>query len=184
MPESKNKKSISEILIEFFKKNPKREITQSEAVDHVFQFIPKARDPWRSVRKLYQDGFLIKVRKGVYMYDPNFKGKAVDEPFPPDIKEQIFKRDNYRCVVCGNGRHNGYEIHADHIIPRHLGGKSVLSNGQTLCSEHNMMKKNYGTTDFLRKYCEKMIKRAEELKDKRIVDLFKDVLKTLKKHGF
>jgi hypothetical protein len=31
-------------------------------------------------------------------------------------------------------------------------GESTLENGQTLCSEHNLMKKRYGVVDFLRKY--------------------------------
>lgn len=176
------KKNISQIIKEFFDKNPNRDITQSEVVDHVFKFIPKARDPWRSVRKLYEEGYLIQVKKGVYKRIPGFQGKASDEPFPPDIKEAIFKRDNYRCVVCGNGRHNDYEIHADHIIPRSRGGKSILENGQTLCSEHNMLKKNYGTTDFLRKYSEKMLEIARAINDKKTERFFEDILQVVKKH--
>lgn len=53
------KKNISQIIKGFFDKNPNRDITQSEVVDYVFKFIPKARDPWRSVRKLYEEGYLI-----------------------------------------------------------------------------------------------------------------------------
>lgn len=39
------------------------------------------------------------------------------------------------------------EIHADHIIPKDKGGKAEISNGQTLCSEHNLRKKNYKQTE-------------------------------------
>src|SRR3989338_2816029 len=104
----KSKKNVSQLIKEFFDKNPNRDIAQSEVVDHVFKFIPKARDPWRSVRKLYEEGYLIQIRKGVYKRIPGYKGKSSDEPFPPEIKESIFQRDDYRCAVCGNGRHNGY----------------------------------------------------------------------------
>jgi hypothetical protein len=175
-------RTIAEILKEFFDNNPNREITQSEAVDHVFKFVPKARDPWRAVRILHEEGYLIQVRKGVYMRIPGYKGDSGDDPFPPEVKEAIFKRDNYRCAVCGNGRHNGYEIHADHIQPRSKGGKSTLENGQTLCSEHNMLKKNYGTTDFLNKYCEKMLARAKQLGDRKTEAMFEGLLKVIKKN--
>ncbi|MCJ7646362.1 HNH endonuclease, partial [bacterium] len=79
-------------------------------------------------------------------------------------------------------KHNGYGIHADHIQPRSKGGKSTLENGQTLCSEHNMLKKNYGTTDFLKKYCEKMLLRARELKDRKIEAMFEELLKVIKRY--
>lgn len=176
------KKNISQIIKEFFDKNPNRNITQSEVVDNVFRYVPKARDPWRSVRKLYEEGYLIQVRKGVYKRIPGYKGLSSDEPFPPEIKEAVFRRDNYRCVVCGNGRHNGFEIHADHIQPRSKGGRSTPENGQTLCSEHNMLKKNYGTVDFFRKYSEKMLERAQKLKDKKMEAFFKEVLKVVENH--
>jgi len=41
------------------------------------------------------------------------------------------------------------------------------------------MKKRYGTTDFLRKYCYTMIKRAEEYNDTKTINLFKAILKVL-----
>lgn len=175
-------KTVTKYIIEFFKKHPNEEIEHDRVVDYVFRFIPKARDPWRAIRKLYQEGYLIKVRKGVYKRIPGYRGHDVLAPFPKEIKEQIFKRDNYRCVVCGNGLHNGYEIVVDHIKPQAMGGQSTLENGQTLCSEHNLMKKRYGTTDFLRKYSETMIKKARKYKDVETEKLFKDIVKILNKY--
>ena len=177
------KKTVSQLIKEFFEKNQNRDVTQSEVVDYVFKFIPKARDPWRSVRKFYQEGYLIQVRKGVYRREPGYTGQGIDDPFPLDVKEAIFKRDNYRCVICGNGRHNGFEIHADHIKPRSKGGTSTLDNGQTLCSEHNVLKKNYGTTDFLKKYSMKMLIIARRNKDKKMERFFEDILKIIEKHN-
>lgn len=179
---SKTEKTISEIIKNYFAKNPNRDITQSEVVDYVFKFIPKTRDPWRAVRKLYEEGYLIQVKKGVYRREPGYKGFKSDEPFPPEIKEKIFKRDNYRCILCENGPHNGYEIHADHITPRSKGGLSIVSNGQTLCSEHNLMKKKYGTTDFLTKYSHKMLEIARANNDKKVENFFLDILKVIEKH--
>ncbi len=177
-------KNISQTIKEYFDNNPNREITQEEVVSHVFKFFPNARDPWRVTRKLYEEGYLVKVSRGVYKRIPGYQAQPVDAPFPDEVRQQIFERDNYRCVVCGNGLHNGYEIHADHIIPLSKDGKSILENGQTLCSEHNMMKKNYGTTDFLRRYSMKMLEIAREIGDNETEALFEEILKILDKHGY
>lgn len=175
-------KTVTEYIKEFFEAHPNEEIEHGRVVDYVFKFIPKARDPWRAIRKLYQEGFLIQVRKGVYKRVPGYKGHHVLAPFSSEIKEEIFKRDNYRCVVCGNGLHNEYEICADHIKPQAKGGESTRENGQTLCSEHNLMKKRYGTVDFLGKYCRTMIAKAKDLKDERAERMFKEILEVLKKY--
>ena len=176
-------KTVTDYLKEFFEAHPNKEIEHGKVVDYVFKFIPKARDPWRAIRKLYQEGWLVQVRKGVYKRIHDYEGHRVLAPFTKEVKDKIFKRDNYRCIVCGNGLHNGYEICADHIKPQARGGKSILENGQTLCSEHNLMKKKYGTTDFLVKYCKTMIERAQENKDKKIEQMFNEILEILRKYG-
>lgn len=57
-----------ELLIEFYKANPNRNIEHPEIVDWVTSEYYKRtgkifRDPDRGVRKLSQSGFLIKVKK-------------------------------------------------------------------------------------------------------------------------
>ena len=177
-------KTISGLIKKYFDKHPNQDVPHDDVVDYVFKYFPKARDPWRAVRILYEKGYLIKVSKGVYRRIPGYKGDSSGAPFSSKIKEAIFKKDKYRCVICGNGRYNGYEIHADHIVPRSKGGKSTVDNGQTLCSKHNMMKKNYGVTDFLRSFSEKMIKRAKKLKDKEVEKFFKEILVVINKYDF
>ena len=177
-------KTISGLIKKYFDKHPNQDVPHDDVVDYVFKYFPKARDPWRAVRILYEKGYLIKVSKGVYRRIPGYKGDSSGAPFSSKIKEAIFKKDKYRCVICGNGRYNGYEIHADHIVPRSKGGKSTVDNGQTLCSKHNMMKKNHGETDFLRSFSEKMIKRAKKLKDKEVEKFFKEILVVINKYDF
>ncbi len=177
-------KTIDGCIRDYFETHADQDIEHGRVVDFVNEHFDKARDPWRNIRQLYQKGFLIKVRKGVYRRPKGYKGEKKLSPFPPKIREQIFERDNYRCVVCGHGLHDGYEIHADHIRPQNKGGKSTLENGQTLCSEHNLMKKRYGTTDFLGKYCKKMLKRAKDFNDPKVESLFKELLEVLKKYGY
>ena len=175
-------KTIGELIIEYFELHLNEEVKHDDVVDYVNISYPKARDPWRAIRKLYQEGWLIKVRKGVYKRIPGYNGPNLIDPFPQDVKERIFKHNDYKCVICGNGPHNGYEICADHIKPQHLGGLSTFENGQTLCSEHNLMKKRYGTTDFLSKYYEGMIQRAIEYGDKETEEMFLEILFIINKY--
>lgn len=51
------------------------------------------------------------------------------------FREAVFERDNHRCVICGDGPHNGVRIDAHHIIERRLwtNGGYYLENGATLC---------------------------------------------------
>lgn len=58
----------------------------------------KPRDTWRAIRHLHEEGFLIKVKKGIYRYDPSFVMKKEIDDFTAEQKEIIFKRDGYKCV--------------------------------------------------------------------------------------
>ena len=152
MKQKNNNLVQKDLLIEFFKKNPNRDIEHPEVVDWVVATYKKRigkvfRDPDRAIRQLSQSGFLIKIAKGVYKYDPKKEHKRELEDFTSAQKEAIFKKDNYKCVVCGMGRKEGLELHADHIKPKDLGGEATLENGQTLCSKHNFIKKNLKQTE-------------------------------------
>ncbi len=119
---SEKRKTISDLIMEYFQKHPKKELQYGPVVDWVEKqylklYGKKPRDIWRGIRRLHQEGFLIKAKKGVYKYDRNLIWRKELYEFPQDTKEAIFKRDGYRCVVCGRGRNEGIEIHADHKIP-------------------------------------------------------------------
>ncbi len=132
---------------------------------------------------LHQQGILIKVSKGVYQYDPDVATKPELFDFSAEIKEQIFKRDEYRCVVCGRGRKDGIEICADHRTPKDKGGSNGLENGQTLCAEHNLIKKNYSQTEAGKKYFIKLFEQAVEQNDIKMVGFCKDVFDAYDRHG-
>lgn len=176
--------SIEAVAREFFEANPNRDLRQEEIVAAILKKRPDAQDPWRAVRKLYQDGWLIKVDKGVYKRVPGWKGTADDEHFAPAVRDAIYARDGQRCVVCGNGRHNGYEICADHVRPRHLGGQSTVENGQTLCSEHNLLKKTYGTYDFYARLVARLEQEARQAGDAKHAPMLQRILAILKENGY
>jgi hypothetical protein len=141
------------------------------------------RDPWRAIRMLHQQGFLIKVRKGVYRYDPDAVVSTELWEFPPEVKEQIFRNDGYRCVVCGRGRADGVEICADHKTPKDKGGANTVENGQTLCTEHNLIKKNYSQTEAGKRYFIKLYEQAVAERDERMIKFCEDVFDVYDRHG-
>lgn len=180
-------KSINDLIMEYFKNHPKQDLTHGPVVDWVtkeyLKYNPEPpRDPWRAIRKLWDKGKLIKVKKGVYRYDPD-KIKEIElYDFPPEVKEEIFRKDNYRCVVCGRGREDGVEICADHRIPKDKGGTNTVDNGQTLCTEHNLLKKNYSQTEAGKRYFIKLYKTAVQNKDLKIIKFCREVFDVYNSH--
>ena len=144
-------------------------------------------DPDRAIRSLYDEGFLEKVAKGQYRYNPETAGKMDFEEFTQSEKETIFKRDGYKCVVCGLGRENGLDLHADHIKPKSLGGLSTIENGQTLCARHNFIKKNLSQTETGKKSFIRMLELVETIQDdpvsSKLQNFLVEVLKVYEKHG-
>ncbi len=179
--------SQADVIMEFFKKNPKKSIKHPEVVDWCVAEYKKRtgevlRDPDRAIRKLSQEGLLIKLGKGIYKYDPAFISKRDLEDFTPAQKEVIFKKDNYRCVICGRGLKDGVEIHADHIKPKDFGGKAEIENGQTLCAQHNFQKKNYKQTETGKKMFIRLYELSKKHKDRTLKKFCTDVLETFEKH--
>lgn len=175
------------VIIEFFQNNPNKDIAHPEVVDRVTsEFLKRTgkifRDPDRGIRKLHQDGYLIKIGKGVYRYDPSFVRKRELQDFSPTVKLQIFEKDNFRCVICGKGKNEGIEIHADHIKPKDLGGKATLENGQTLCSQHNFLKKNLKQTETGKKMFIRLYELAKVSGDENLVRFCKEVLGVFEKN--
>lgn len=176
------------LLRQYFHKHPHKDIPHQEVVDWVTdEWLrltgSRFRDPDRGIRKLHQYGELVKVSKGVYRYDPSLAQSIDLDNFTQQQKDQILSRDNFRCVQCGRGRKEGVELHVDHIKPRKFGGKSTISNGQTLCSEHNMLKKTLSQTETGKKMFIRLLDVAKREGSNRLVDFCEDVLATYEKHG-
>ncbi len=166
--------------MKFFAQHPKQEWKHGPVVDWVTRQYRKEhptppRDPWRAIRKLSQQGVLRKVRKGVYKYDPTSVKEVELWDFSPTVKHAIFKTDGYKCVVCGRGEKDGVELIADHIKPKDLGGTNDLENGQTLCMQHNLIKKNYSQTEAGKRYFIKLYERAARFNDKKMMNFCKAI---------
>lgn len=180
-------KSISGLIMEYFQKFPGKDLKHGPVVDWVTdQYLKEnpepPRDAWRAIRKLHQEGKLAKVNKGIYRYDPDHIRDIKLFDFPQDIKEEIFKRDGYKCVVCGRGVVDGVELCADHMRPKDKGGDNSVDNGQTLCMEHNLIKKNYSQTEAGKRYFIKIYRQAVSNGDDRLIKFCRDIFDIYDKH--
>lgn len=176
------------LLMEYFQNNPNRNISHPEIVDWTTaEYLKRTgkifRDPDRGIRKLHQEGYLVKESKGVYRYDPSLVKRRELEDFSPAFKQAIFKRDGFKCVICGKGKKDGVEIHADHIMPKDFGGKATLENGQTLCSQHNFLKKNFKQTETGKKMFIRLYELAKSMNDSALKKFCTDILEVYEQNG-
>ncbi|MBI1975828.1 MAG: HNH endonuclease [Candidatus Vogelbacteria bacterium] len=185
---NKNNQVQKDLIIEFFKKNPNRDIEHPEVVDWVAATYKKRtgnvfRDPDRAIRHLAQSGFLIKIAKGVYRYDPKKVQQRELYDFTSAQKKAILKRDGYKCVLCGRGLRDGVELHVDHIKPKDKGGEATIENGQVLCGQHNYQKKMLNQTETGKKMFIRLYELAKSEKNQELMKFCADVLETYERHN-
>jgi predicted restriction endonuclease len=182
--------SQTEFVKEWFIKRPNRDISHEESKagieDEYFKITKKRfEDVDRSIRKLAQIGFLIKIKKGWYRYDPK-KAKIRNlEDFSASDKKIILERDGYKCVICGKGAKDGIDLQVDHIKPKELGGSATISNGQTLCASHNFRKKISSQTETGKKMFIRLLDSVKESDDKnasKIEKFCEEILRVFEKH--
>lgn len=176
-----------DLLMEFYRKNPGRDISHPEIVDWATSEWEERtgkvfRDPDRGIRLLHQHGYLIKVKKGVYRYNPAEAQQRELENFSVAQKAEILKRDDYKCVMCGRGKKEGVDLHVDHIKPRDVGGKATVENGQTLCAQHNFIKKNLKQTEAGKKMFIRLYELAKKENNEMLQDFCTQILQTYEDH--
>jgi hypothetical protein len=187
------KKTISqkEFIKNYFIKRPNQDISHSqskfEIEDSYFNETKKRiEDCDRSIRSLHQEGFLVKVSKGIYKYDPELVHKRNDLfEFDNKTKKLIIERDGYKCVICGLGSDNGVELQIDHILARQYGGKATFENGQTLCASHNFKKNTLSQTEFGKKMFIRILDLAKSNEDpncEKIIKFCEEILEVFDKH--
>jgi len=184
----KRKISQQDLVKDYFKQHPNRNIPHPEVVDwavreweHITGQV--FRDPDRIIRRLASQGFLIKIEKGVYKYDPEYVVKRELENFSQSQKNRILERDGYRCVICGKGKADGIELHVDHIKPKDFGGQATIENGQTLCAKHNFRKKNYKQTETGKKMFIRLYELAKSIDDTETMNFCAKILEVFEETG-
>jgi hypothetical protein len=58
------------------------------------------------------------------------------------LRYAVLKRDRFRCVICGRApaTHSDCVLHVDHIMPWSKGGRTVVDNLRSTCSDCNLGK--------------------------------------------
>ncbi|MEK7070260.1 MAG: HNH endonuclease [Patescibacteria group bacterium] len=103
-----------------------------------------ARSIQRQLRKLgiirtFSEAFNISIKKGRKSYAHlrrTIKSKAMRKGIYPKLRYEIFSRDKFKCVLCGNTAADDH-LEVDHIKPVVYGGTNEHSNLRTLCAECN-----------------------------------------------
>jgi len=181
----------SDFVLSYFKARPNIPVShlssKRELEDSYFEATGKRfEDSDRTIRKLHDEGKLVKLSKGVYMYDPNYQPTIDLQDFSPSVKSQALDRDGYKCVICGLGKKEGIELQIDHILPRSKGGDALLENAQTLCAAHNFSKKNLSQLEHGKKMFLKLKDKASRLADSdegtNLLKFCEDILAVYEKH--
>ena len=79
-------------------------------------------------------------------------------------------------VISVLGRKKGIELHVDHIKPKDRGGRATIYNGQTLCSQHNFIKKNLKQTETAKKIFIRLYELAKTDRNTVIQDFCTQIL--------
>ncbi len=187
---AKNNKnrSIKDLLKKYFQVHPNKDMPHGPVVDWVEEkykemYNKKPRDTWRSIRNLHETGFLVKVKKGIYRYDPKAVKQKELEDFTLEQKEIILKRDDYKCVICGRGKKDGVELQIDYIKPKYFGGAATIENGQTLCAQHNFIKKKLKQTETGKKMFIRLYELSKSESNEELLKFCNDVLETYEKYN-
>jgi len=88
----------------------------------------------------------LQLQKGLFKIEQKLKEELPPEGYEKitvlrkimteDERNEIFERDNWKCVFCGDTQN----LQLDHIIPFSKGGTTDKSNLQTLCKKCNYKK--------------------------------------------
>ena len=91
------------------------------------------------VEELYKD-IELDSKKGIYEYLLSGNSKYLNlRTFPEEIKVSIYEQQDGKCKFC-NIKFPISKMHADHIKPWSLGGKTEPDNCQVLCQSCNATK--------------------------------------------
>lgn len=107
---------------------------------------------WKDENYISDEDLLIQVKAKLYADDKKFQAlkkqvemfekghfeedKKQREPIPEEVKFEVWRRDQGRCVMCGSKEN----LEFDHIIPFSKGGATTARNLQLLCQNCNRHK--------------------------------------------
>ena len=80
----------------------------------------------------------------------------------PEIRKQVYQRDNYTCQICNN---QGGRLNCHHLVSLSKGGTNEKSNLETLCQNcHEEIHPHLKKAKEQRKYKSQLIKKPAKIK--------------------
>ena len=145
--------SQAEFIMAHFKKHPNQALALDDWSDEVARQYKEqtgktAYHLRAIVRRLYWDGKLERVGRGVYKYDPDAVPKRRFLRFTAKQRREIRDRDEDRCVVCGLGPIHGVRVYVDFLDPN-LPRTADIVNGAVFCARHSPSKSNLSMMDMI-----------------------------------
>ena len=151
----RKKVSVTDKIIEYFRKNVGEEITGEE-----LKYLAKDKKEWaRRVRELRtEQGWPIVTKNsgredlaiGVYVLEEDRQTYEHDRTIPDPVRVAVLQRDNFKCVRCGWNRsmlspddpRKMLELH--HVRHHKDKGENTVDNLITLCNVHHDEEHRHG----------------------------------------
>ena len=191
MTEENPKQRITkkDFILSYFKTRPGQSLSSRDVVTWVRAAYKELtgneiHDANRIIRSLYAKRIVHRERRGIYVYYPGAAGRTLPPPFTDSQKTQIYERDGRVCAMCGTTEAAGDTLDVDHIQTLDKGGKSVIENGQILCTSHNQFKKDYGHTEIAKRFFKNLYRLAVENNDRRLMAFIEDIMEVYRRHGY
>lgn len=83
----------------------------------------------------------VERKHGVFEYVLTGSERSLHlREFSDADKKTMFEAQGRRCELCGKTCESVSDMHADHVVPWHRGGRTEISNGRMLCVDCNLSK--------------------------------------------
>lgn len=85
--------------------------------------------------------FRLAIKTGRMKYKrlgPGMSAKEFRRGITLTLRYAAFKRDGFKCTLCGHNVEDGMKLEVDHIVRPINGGKNILENLRTICSACNI----------------------------------------------
>lgn len=138
--ESRKFKNVEKFLIK--KYTISKDVYNIRVAVKVFYRSPKGQNYYSKSKVVYFDELCDIYNLWLKGKNYEITSKIERSIINDDIRYNVLKRDNYTCCICGATSKDGVKLHVDHIIPVSKGGKTIMSNLQTLCDRCNIGKSN------------------------------------------
>jgi hypothetical protein len=88
-------------------------------------------------RKVFRYILRLSDQQDLAIPDAEPASQAHSRLIPSEVKKEVWKRDDGKCVICGDAKN----LHFDHDLPFSKGGTSISAkNVRLLCMKHNLEK--------------------------------------------